>query len=134
MKKQNYSIYNRHVLKSRVQAYLDEFKIKSVAEITDNDEQSKKEIIFLACMRDFIDYTIDFDLMSSVLGIIWICDGEKFQLSKQTIIEQLCYHAFELQWHLRHDPSGHIEWLSSMLDYYNKTKYKIEGTEENLTH
>lgn len=126
MKTNRQSIYNRHVLQSRVQGYLDEVSIKTLAEIKDNDHKSEKELILLSCVRDFINYTIDFDLMSSVLGMIWICDGEKFKLSKQTIVEQLCYHAFELQWHMRHDPTDEIKWLKALLDYYEKKKYKLE--------
>lgn len=120
-------IGRRVIIQEKFKEYLQEFQISSIEEIRDNDEASPKELILLACTRDFIDFKIDFDLFGSLLSKFWMINESRFNFQKETVIENLCYKIGELQWYIRNDPKRHIDWLCKILDYYKENKHKINS-------
>jgi len=122
-----FTIYKRDEIRNQFQKYLDEFNIVSKTDITDNDPSSQKEKILLACVRDFVNFEIDFDLFGSVLGMLWTTDEANFNFNYQTEVEELCNMGCELQWYLRNSPEKHISWLTEILEYYKKNQHKISS-------
>ncbi len=113
-------IFTRPIIEEQFQAYLDEFDIISLQAIEDNFVSSSKGKLLIAFIRDFISFKIDFDLLISLIGMIWIIDPEKFEPSKQTKVELLCFKSLELQWAIRNKPKKYIIQIAELLEYYSK--------------
>ncbi len=124
-----FTIYKRDAIRNQFNKYVKELNIALKTDLKDNDPSSQKEKILLACIRDFVNYEIDFDLFVSIFGILWITDGKKFDFHLQTEVEELCYSGCELQWYLRNEPEKHINWLTEILNYYKKNKTKLKNIE-----
>lgn len=120
MTNNNSDIFTRSIIEEQFQAYLDEFGISSLQAIADNLGSSSKGKLLIAFIRDFISFKIDFDLMISLIGMIWIIDPEKFEPSKQTKVEILCFKSLELQWAIRNKPQRYINQIEELLEYYRK--------------
>lgn len=126
MQNNEHDIFTRPVIEEAFQEYLDEFNISSLQSIEDNMLSSKKDKLLMAFIRDFGTFKIDFDLLISLIGMIWIIDPEKFDPLKQTKVEMICFHSLELQWAIRNDPTKHIGQLGELLEYYKKNKRIIQ--------
>ena len=118
-------IFTRKIIEETLHMYLKRFRIKSIDQIRDNDMNSPKEKILLACIKDFCSFQIDFDLFISILGAIRIINPEKFDPLKQTPIEELCFHSLELQWYIRNDPEKYMHQLTKLYDYYKRNRMKL---------
>ncbi|HRN69711.1 MAG TPA: hypothetical protein PLS49_00875, partial [Candidatus Woesebacteria bacterium] len=68
----NTDIFTRLVIDDTLQEYLQELKITSLKQIKDNISSSQKEKLLLVFLRDFLSFKIDFDLLISLIGMIWI--------------------------------------------------------------
>lgn len=123
---QDNDIFTRPVIEETFVQYLDEFGIHSLQSIEDNIVTSSKEKLLLAFLRDFNAFKIDFDLLISLIGMIWIIDPENFDPLKQTKVELLCFKSLELQWAMRNNPSKYVEKLEDLHEYYEKNKSKIK--------
>lgn len=123
---QDSDIFTRQVIEETFQQYLDELGINTVLSIEDNIITSSKEKLLLSFLRDFNTFKIDFDLLISLIGMIWIIDPEKFDPLKQTKIELLCFKSLELQWAMRNNPSKYVEKLEDLHEYYEKNKKKLK--------
>lgn len=122
---QDTDIFTRPTIEETFLKYLDEFHIPSLQMIEDNIISSPKEKLLLAFIRDFNSFKIDFDLLISLIGMIWIIDPEKFDPLKQTKVERLCFKSLELQWAIRNNPVKYIDQLEILIEYYKKNKNLI---------
>lgn len=123
--KQHWAIENADKIKHRFTMYLREFNINEKENLIDNDHSSKKELIFLAVIRDFIHFYISFDMFSCLLGELWIIKENIYDFSHETHVEKMCHYGYELQWYLRNNPEKHINWLSEILEYYKENQKKL---------
>ena len=121
----HWTMQNKDKIKMHFNTYLSEFDIQSRNLLTDNDPYSKKEFIFLAIVRDYINVHISLDMFCVLLGELWMIYEKTYDFSKETKIEEMCHYGFELQWYLRHDPERHIQWLTEILEYYKENNVKI---------
>ena len=121
----NTDIFTRLVIDDTLQEYLQELKITSLKQIKDNISSSQKEKLLLVFLRDFLSFKIDFDLLISLIGMIWIIDPEQFDPLKQTSVEKLCFKSLELQWAIRNNPNKYIHHLEELIEYYKKNKKNV---------
>lgn len=124
----HWTVQNENRIKMHFKMYLSECNIQSRNLLTDNDPYSKKEFVFLAIVRDYINFHISLDMFCVLLGELWMISEKTYNLSKETKIEEMCHYGFELQWYLRNNPARHINWLTEILEYYEKNRTKIEKT------
>lgn len=124
--RKHWTVQNKDRIKVHFNMYLSEFKVTSHNLLTDNDPYSKKEFVFLAIVRDYVNYHISFDMFCVLLGELWMTSEKLYDFSKETQIEEMCRFGFELQWYMRNDPEKSAGWLTEILEYYKKNKTRIE--------
>jgi hypothetical protein len=126
MSSYNVDIFTRPEIEEIFQKYLEKFKISNIHSIIDNQSNNKKNLLLLTFIRDFQNFIIDFDLLISLIGIIWIIDPDKFDPLKQTEVEMLCFKSLELQWAIRTNPNRVTATLLSLINYYTANKKSID--------